>query len=560
MAMSDIFISYARSTEAEAERITQALRTLGYDVWRDDDIPAHRRFGQVLEERLAAAKAVLVLWSSDATNSDWVLSEASRAREMAKLVQLTLDRSALPMPFDQIQCVDLSGWTGQDNAASWRKVVSSLAELVGAPTRRPARPVESEPGRAGESSIAVMPLANLSGDADQDYFADGMVVEITNALSRFKSLFVIASGSTLSLKGAAVSPVAAAKLLGVRYVLEGSVRRAASRVRISVQLIDGRDGAQKWSQQFEDTLEDIFALQDKVALAVAGAVGSVVGHAEVRRASERPTDNPTSHDLYLRALAKPIVTSAEELRASLDLLEQAIALDPNHGPALSRAAMAYRNRYQFGWSSDPDADRLRAIDLAQRALAMARDDADVLANAASVLSRAGGDPGASIELLDRAVGLNPGSAWAWFVSGRLRVNLGDAARGGDHIENSMRLDPLSPLRPSQLQNLGLARFALGRFDEALALVQQASQLRPQAWDAQFLMAACLGQLGQGAAAGEAFARGRDLNPKVGIDDHAGQILRDGSQRRIYLDGVALAEGALSPDDRNRVQQTKAGDA
>ncbi|HXQ13911.1 MAG TPA: hypothetical protein VN814_04730 [Caulobacteraceae bacterium] len=149
-----------------------------------------------------------------------------------------------------------------------------------------------------------MPFANLSGDPEQDYFADGVVVEIVEALSRIRSIFVIGSGSTLSFKGKVASPQDAARQLGVRYVLEGSVRRAGDRVRIGVQLIDAKDGVQIWTHRFEDTLDDVFALQNKVALSVAGKIEPTVEQAEIRRRSERPTDSVDSHDLYLRGVAR----------------------------------------------------------------------------------------------------------------------------------------------------------------------------------------------------------------------------------------------------------------
>src|SRR5579859_141041 len=265
--MTDIFISYARSTAPQAQAIAEALRALGYCVWRDDELPAHRAYAEVIEERLRAAKAVVVIWSAEAAKSQWVFSEANRAREDGKLVQLSLDSTRLPMPFDTIQCADMSGWVGDPGSPGWRKVVASLGDLVAGTTVAPSA---AAPALPAKPSIAILPFANLSGDPEQEYFADGMVVEIVAALARIPSIFVIASGSSFSFKGRSVSPQEAARQLGVRYVLEGSVRKAAERVRITVQLIDASDGAQIWTQRFDDTLEDVFALQDKVALAAAG--------------------------------------------------------------------------------------------------------------------------------------------------------------------------------------------------------------------------------------------------------------------------------------------------
>ena len=201
--MADIFISYARSTEPQAKQIAEALRDLGYGVWRDDELPAHRAYNEVIEERLKAAGAVVVIWSADAVKSQWVRSEADRAREDGKLVQLTLDGARLPMPFDQIQCADLSGWNGDTAAAGWRKVVAGIGDLLVDAKNEPAiltPPLPTKP------SIAVLPFANLSGDPEQEYFADGMVVEIVASLSRVRSIFVIASGSGLSFKGKGLSP------------------------------------------------------------------------------------------------------------------------------------------------------------------------------------------------------------------------------------------------------------------------------------------------------------------------------------------------------------------
>src|SRR3974390_1194279 len=181
--MADVFISYAHTTGRQAQAAAAALREAGYSVWLDDDLAAHRSFTQAIEEQLVAAKAALVIWSADAARSEWVLSEANRAREAHKLVQLRVDGARLPMPFDQIQCADLGGWTGEGKHPAWGKVIGSVAELVkdgakpdGGPTLVAVPP--AAPPLPDKPSIAVMPFANLSGDAEQGYFADGMVVEI----------------------------------------------------------------------------------------------------------------------------------------------------------------------------------------------------------------------------------------------------------------------------------------------------------------------------------------------------------------------------------------------
>ncbi|HEY2481035.1 MAG TPA: TIR domain-containing protein, partial [Caulobacteraceae bacterium] len=269
--MSDVFISYARSTEAQARQIGEALRALGYGVWRDDEIPAHRAYGEVIEERLRTAKAVIVVWSAEAAKSQWVFSEANRAREDGKLVQLTLDPIRLPMPFDTIQCADLAGWEGDTAAPGWRKVADSVAALING---RAAQDSSSAPAARSRPklSICVLPFANMSGDAEQEYFADGISEDIITALLKLLPLFVIARNSSFTFKGKNVHVGEVGKSLGVRYILEGSVRKAGDRVRITAQLIDSTTGGHLWAERFDRELTDVFAVQDDVADHIVSAL------------------------------------------------------------------------------------------------------------------------------------------------------------------------------------------------------------------------------------------------------------------------------------------------
>jgi adenylate cyclase len=547
--MSDIFISYARSTATDAAAVADALRSLGYDVWLDDDLPAHRTYAEVIAERLASAKAVVVIWSAEAAKSEWVQSEADRARGQRKLVQLTIDGAALPMPFDRIQCADLAGWTGDLEAPGWRKVVASIGELMNGAGVAATSVAPAPLSLPSKPSIAVLPFANLSGDPEQDYFADGMVVEITNALSRFKSIFVIASGSALSFKGTGSTPREAARQLGVRYVLEGSVRKAGARVRIAAQLIDAADGRQIWSDRFEDTLEDVFDLQDRVALGVAGRIEPTVREAEIRRASARPTDSMGSYDLYLRAhLAHRSFARAGVLEG-LDLVERAIAIDPGHARALSTASFLHYLITQSGWSDDPAHHRREAVTAAHRALKAASDDTFVLANTALVTKNFEGDLDGALVLLDRALTLNPGSATAWLISGFVRLQAGDTDAAVEHLGRAMRLDPMGPDRPVQMGFMGIAFFELGRFGDAVAHLKQFVEQAESSLGFGFL-AACYGHLGEAAAARDALDRYQASSP-VPIDDFGRQFLNNPSHVRLFMDGIALAKSeegaAASPD-------------
>ena len=235
-------------------------------------------------------------------------------------------------------------------------------------------------------SIAVLPFANMSGDPEQEYFADGMVEEIITALSRIRWLFVIARNSSFTYKGQAVDVKQVGRELGVRYVLEGSVRKGGNRVRITGQLIDALTGTHLWADRFDGSLEDVFELQDKIAVSVAGVIEPALHAAEMRRSAARPTTDLTAYDLYLRALAAFFPITKERIFEALGLLEQAIAIDRHYGPALSWAAMCHLRLVSDGWAEEPETTRRKAIDLARQALQVAENDPGILANAAFVLA------------------------------------------------------------------------------------------------------------------------------------------------------------------------------
>ncbi|MDB5432297.1 MAG: hypothetical protein JWP35_3413 [Caulobacter sp.] len=297
--MSEIFISYARSTERQAEAVAEALRALGYGVWRDDQLPANRAYGEVIEERLRSAKAVVVIWSAEAAKSQWVRAEADVARESGKLVQLRLDSVAPPLPFNQIQCANLENWTGDLRTPGWQKVVAGVASLAGpgqAAVYAVGSGATSPPTLPQKPSIAVLPFSDANRSEDKDHVADGMTEEVTNALARIPSLFVITSSSTVMYRDGARDLKRIAADLGVRYLLEGSVRKAEGRVRIVVKLIDAPSGAQIWSERFDESSDDVFALQDKVAISVAGVIDSTLEAAEFLRTGARVSDPVGEHE------------------------------------------------------------------------------------------------------------------------------------------------------------------------------------------------------------------------------------------------------------------------
>jgi len=254
-----------------------------------------------------------------------------------------------------------------------------------------------------------LPFQNLSGDPDQEYFADGIVEEIITALSRIRWLFVIARNSSFTYKGQAVDVKQIGRQLGVRYVLEGSVRKAGGRVRITAQLIEAETGAHLWADRFDGSLEAIFDLQDQVAVSVAGVIEPALQAVEMRRALDRPRNDPTAYDLYLHALRATGSWEKKDYLEALDWLSRAIKQDGTYGPALSLSAVYHMALSGNGWTDDPEATRQKAISLARRAVRNASDDAGTLGRAAYVLAYLGEDIDAATTLIDRSLHINPSS-------------------------------------------------------------------------------------------------------------------------------------------------------
>jgi adenylate cyclase len=543
--MADIFISYARSTAKQAQAVAQALRSQGYGVWLDDAIPAHRAYADVIEEELQAAAAVVVVWSAEAAKSQWVQSEADHARENGKLVQLTIDGAHLPMPFDRIQCADMIGWSGDLDAPGWRRVAASIATLAGGPPAgRPvaaAPVVEALPQSQLKPSIAVVPFANLSNDPEQDYFVDGVVEEIVSALSRFKSIFVISAGDNLVSDGKAMSPQDAARELGVRYVLEGSVRKAGGRVRIVLHLVDASNGAEIWADRLDDTMEDVFALQDRVAARVAGVIENTVQDMEEVKAATRPTANMTSYDLYLRAASLFRLSRKAEMLTAIDLLDHATALDPDFVMAMSMSCVCRRQVIDHRWSDDPEQVRRRGLELAERALRLGGEDARVLCEVAVSLPGLEGRLDRAVALMDRAIALNPASAFVLMTSGSLRLKCGEPDLAAEHLESAMRLDPISAMNGYMRMYLASARFQQARFDEALVLFRTTAIRLPVSYA---VLAALHGHVGQTADAQEALAQFESQS--IGTIAEVARIwFPRPRERKLFLDGIALAEGKNS---------------
>jgi TolB-like protein/class 3 adenylate cyclase len=386
-------------------------------------------------------------------------------------------------------------------------------------------------------SIAVLPFQNMSGSPDQEYFADGMVEEIITALSRIKWLFVIARNSSFTYKGRAVDVKQVGRELGVRYVLEGSVRKAGDRVRITGQLIDAVTDAHLWAERFDGSLEDVFELQDRIAVSVAGVIEPALQAAEIRRSENRPTSDLVAYDLYLRALAGALSWERSGIIQALDLIGQATKRDPRYGPALALAAMCHQNLHVNGWGEDQQGDRRQGIELARHALQVAADDAYVLNTAAYVLGYFEEDINLAIALGDRSLELNPSYAVGWFRRGWISLWVGQFELAIEHFETSLRLNPRR--RAPALLGIGIGHFFARRFDKAAALLLQSLQETPNWAPTHRFLASCYAQMGRLDEAREIIKRLRTITP---VTVPNATHWRNAEQRELYLGGLRLAAG------------------
>jgi adenylate cyclase len=428
--MSHVFISYARPDEPLARLIADELRDHGFEVWRDDELPAHRAYAEVIEERINEARAVVVLWSSEAAKSHWVRAEADSARAALKLVQATLDGTIAPMPFNQIQCADLKDWDGRRTAPGWRKLVGSVAELAGPPPQQAPR--ES----TRDVSICVLPFQNMSGDVEQEYFSDGISEDITTDLSKVSALEVIARNTAFTFKGTAVNVCEVAKKLGVTHVLEGSVRKVGNQVRITAQLIDGRSGGHVWADRFDRDLTDIFAIQDEITKEIVRTLKLKLLPEEKKAIEQRGTSNAEAYNLYLLARQYWVTGNHGDMRREervMRICSRAVELDPYYAQAWALLAIA-QSSLRYGFGQDVD-DGYAA---AHTALAI---DANIAEAHLPMLKRfqERGQFDAAAREMEAAIRLNPDSWEVNKEAGRFYLGKRDVPSATRHYEKAAEL-------------------------------------------------------------------------------------------------------------------------
>lgn len=424
-------------------------------------------------------------------------------------------------------------WQGSEWRPHEAPVVSSA----------PAAPSQSSPtplSLPDKPSIAVLPFQNMSGDPEQEYFVDGLVEDLITALSRFKSLFVIARNSSFTYKGKAVDLEQVRRELGVRYVLEGSIRRAADRVRITGQLLESETGNHLWADHFDGPLEEVFTLQDAVTEKVIAQLTPSVEQAEIERARRKPTENLGAYDCYLRGLALFRALSRENFDEAIGLFRRALELDPEHSSALGRLLGCLANRRGWGILDHSASERAEVARLVPLAVRIGRDDAVALGDTAFAIAYVLRDLAFAHEQVDRALTLNPNLAGAWTYSGWIHLWSGHPTTAIEHLLRSIRHDPLG-IAGGRRSGLAHAHFFLDRHDEALQWAEGHARDNPKAHPAFRIGAASAAFAGKMDQA-QSFAAGlRRIDPAFRVsrlEDHLGPYSHEFLEK--YKQGLRLA--------------------
>jgi TolB-like protein/class 3 adenylate cyclase len=441
---------------------------------------------------------------------------AARLESVAKPGGICLSEDAYRQVRDRVSSKFIDFGEQQfKNIARPMRVYRLADDLSIAPGSSVALPLPDKP------SIAVLPFQNISGDPEQEYFADGMVEDIISALSRIGWMFVIARNSSFTYKGKTVDVKQVGRELGVRYVLEGSVRKAGPRVRIAGQLVDATTGGHIWADRFDGALEDVFNLQDRVTASVIGAIEPRLQRAEIERAGRKPTESLDAYDYFLRGMASLHLFTRDSLLEARRLCQRATELDPNYASPYGMAAWCILRCRVNGWLADPDREIADGVRLARRAAALGKDDPTALWSSGNSLAYLAGELETGAAHIDRALLLNPNSAAAWSASGHVRIFLGAPADAIERFERAMRLSPLDPLAYVAYHGMGNAHLFVGRYDEAVFWARKASQEQPNAVQPWRTAAIAYALSDRIVEAREAMARMREIDPTLRLSNLAG---------------------------------------
>jgi TolB-like protein/Flp pilus assembly protein TadD len=418
------------------------------------------------------------------------------------------------------------------------RFVGTVIEEPGAVTYDTHAPVVTLPDKP---SIAVLPFQNLSGDPAQDYFADGMAEDVLTALSRIQWLFVIARNSSFAYKGRAVGEKQIGRELGVRYLLEGSVRKSGGRLRIGGQLVEAETGANLWADRFDGGVEDIFSLQDRVTESVIGAISPKLEQAEIARVKRKPVGSLDAYDYFLRGMASIHQWTCDANDEALTHFTRAATLSPDFASAYAMSAFCYVRRKVNGGATDRAAESAEAVRLARRAVELGKDDANALARAGHALGFMAGDLDDAANYLDRALTLDPNLATAWFLSGWIRIFRGEPELALEHFARSMRLSPLDPSLCHMQNGIGFVHYLAGRYDEAVSWASKAYREQPRYLPSLGIMAASHAMAGRATEAAQAMARLRAIDPQLRVSTlRSWYPMRRDEDLARYQDGLRKA--------------------
>ncbi|MEA3057999.1 MAG: hypothetical protein QOF34_814 [Sphingomonadales bacterium] len=597
VAQPTIFLSYAHGDQAQAQRLAAALQRAGYIVWWDALIEGGTRYAATIDEALQAADAVLVLWSRNSIESDWVRDEAAQGRDRRRLVPLSLDGTHPPLGFRQIQAIDLSGWRGRADSPQVNAIRRAVATAMGQEPPVPrtiAEPLSRRrvmmlgggaaavvagggalaawefgligAGKARARSIAVLPFKNLSGDASQAYLSNGLTEEVRSALARNAGLMVLAAASSNTVGDERSDAVSIARKLGVAYLLEGSVQRAGDVVRIATDLTNGATGFSEWSQAVDHPLKDIFALETEIARTVSSALS-------VQMATEAPapggTRNVAAYEAYLhgKALYNLAKDEASDREAKANF-EVAIAADPNFAlayAALSRVLSSIAAEHAT-------ADQLQplyaaAIEQAKRAVAIAPTLAEGHLALGFALFSGRLDVRGARPSYDKAYTYGRGDADIVLLYALYTVRARRFAEARDAIERALALDPLNPRTH---RAAGTIAYASRRYGDAIAQYRRALELNPKMSNANALMGDCLLELGRVDEARAAYAaepaamfrlRGQAiLEQRLGNRGAAAkafdQLVKEVGDAAMYQQAEVMAQWGRADDAMARLERAR----
>ncbi|MGD9968308.1 MAG: TIR domain-containing protein [Hyphomonadaceae bacterium] len=461
--MADVFISYSRSDAATARRFAEAFEALGYSVWWDIALRSGETFDEAIEQALKQAKAVIVLWSKTSVGSRWVRTEATIADRNGTLAPVMIEPCERPILFELTHTADLSLWRGDAGDKTWLALEADVRKLVdkraGPEGALPAKPENAKDARP---ALLVLPFVNMSGDGEQEYFADGVTEDIITDLSKIAAISVVSRNTAFTYKGKAVAVAALARDLSVSHILEGSVRKSGTRVRVTAQLLEAKSDAQIWAERFDRTLDDIFAIQDEISKAIVGALQVKLAPEEKRAIEKRATASSEAYELYVMARAFSRKGSERLKPVIIRICRRVVELDPNFAPAWALISFAESELTQRGVAgSSPQ----RALETAQRAIDADPNFAPGYAALAEAHLRGLAESQPVDALLQRALELDPDCYEAHLVAGASAIAKREYETAVRHFERAIALDEDAYWPAGMVVQ---AYEALGNHDDVLA--------------------------------------------------------------------------------------------